>query len=120
MAKILIVDDSAFARNSLKMSVEIGGHEIAGLAKNGEQAFAMFKSLDPEIVLLDYLMAGKDGMEVLEEIIQHDPGARVIMVSGAGDSTIEEAALKAGAKAFIGKTYAQKGILKLIDQVMET
>ena len=120
MAKILIVDDSAFARNSLRMSVESAGHEVAGLAKNGDQALTLFKSLNPELVLLDYLMAGKDGMVVLKEIIQHDPKARVIMISGAGDDTIEKKALKAGAKVFVGKTYVQRDILKKINQVMGT
>jgi len=119
MAKILIVDDSAFARNNLRMIVENGGHEIIGLAEDGEQALSLFKSLGPELVMLDYLMEGMSGMEVLKEIIQHDPDAKVIMVSGLGDSTVEEEALEAGARTFVRKPYAQTNILKIIDHVME-
>jgi len=118
MAKILIVDDSAFARNNLKRIVEKGGHEVAGLAENGEQALNLFKNLDPELVMLDYLMKGKSGMEVLKEIIQYDPDAKIIMVSGLGDSTIDEEALETGAKFFVRKPYAHTNILKIIDQVM--
>jgi chemotaxis response regulator CheB len=44
MMKILIVDDSAFARNRLRMIFESGGHEIHGCAENGEQALEMFKA----------------------------------------------------------------------------
>lgn len=119
MAKILIVDDSAFARNNLKLIVKNGGHEITGLAENGEQGLNLFKDLGPEIVMLDYLMAGKSGMEVLKEIIQHDRDAKVIMVSGLGDSTIEDEVLETGAKFFVRKPYAQTNILRIIDQVME-
>lgn len=119
MAKILIVDDSAFALNTLRRDVESGGHEVVGLAGDGEQALKLFKSLHPELVILDYLMAGKSGMAVLKEIIQHDPSARVIMISGSGDHTIEKRALQAGAKIFVKKLCAQRDLLKIIDQVME-
>ena len=120
MAKILIVDDSAFARNSLRVIVESGGHAVVGRARNAEQALTLFKSLSPELVLLDYLMAGKSGEVVLKEIIQHKPGARVIMVSGSGDYTIEERALQNGAKAFLEKPNMKRDLLKVIDQVMES
>ena len=119
MAKILIVDDSAFARNNLRMIVENGGHEVIRCAEDGEQALEMFKRLHPELVILDYLMAGKSGMAVLREIIEHDPSARVVMVSGSGDHTVEKRALEAGAKVFVGKLRLRKNLLKVIDQVME-
>ena len=69
--------------------------------------------------MLDYLMVGKNGMVVLKEIIQHDPSARVIMLSGSGDSTIEERALQIGAKLYMEKPVVQKDILKVIDQVLK-
>ncbi len=64
MPKILIVDDSAFARNMLRICVEKGGHEVVGLAIDGEQALKLFKSLNPEIVILDYLMPDTDGLAI--------------------------------------------------------
>ena len=120
MAKILIVDDSAFARNRLKMIVEFGGHEVIGRAADGEQALELFYSLQPELVTLDYLMADENGDEVLEKIIKIDPKAKVIMISGTGDHAIQEKVLKAGAKVFLEKPFGQMDILKVIDQVMET
>ena len=120
MAKILIVDDSAFARNMLSAVIESGGHEVVGRVGDGEQALKLLKSLHPELVTLDFLMAGTNGEAVLKEIIQHDPSARVIMVSGSGDRSIEERALQIGAKAFVAKPDVQRDILKVIDQVMET
>ena len=120
MTKILIVDDSAFTRNALMTFCESGGHEVVGRAENGEQALELFKKLRPELVTLDYLMPGKSGEVVLKEIIQIDPGARVIMLSGSGDNKLEERVLQTGAKFFVEKPCAKGEILKVIDQVMET
>ena len=119
MAKILIVDDSSFARTRLKILFDNGGHEVVGTARDGAQALALFKNLHPELVTLDYLMPDKSGEAVLKEIIQHDPSARVIIISGTSDHAIEERVLQAGAKVFIEKFNNQIDILKVIDQVME-
>ena len=118
MTKILIVDDSAFALNLLRNSVEQGGHEVVGLARDGEQALKLFKSFHPELVMLDYMMPGKNGIVVLKEVIQCDPCARVIMISGTHDHTLEEKALQAGAKLYIEKFGPPSDLLKVIDQVM--
>ena len=119
MAKILIVDDSAFARKKLKLLIESGGHEEVGSAKDGKQALTLFKNLHPELVILDHVMPDKSGETVLKEIIQYDPSAKVIMLSGSNDPTIEERALQAGAKVFVEKFDEQLDLLKVIDRVME-
>ena len=118
MTKILIVDDSAFARNTLGMIIEKGGHEVVGRAADGESGLEMYKSLHPDLVTLDYLMEGKNGEAVLEEIIKHDPNAKVIMISGSGDYTVEKKAMKMGAKNFVEKPFMRRDLLKVIDQVM--
>jgi two-component system chemotaxis response regulator CheY len=118
MAKILIVDDSAFARNVLGMICEKGGHEVIGRAKDGKSALTLFKSLHPELVTLDYLMTGKNGEAILQEMIEHDPGARVVMISGSGDCNVEKKARQSGARDFVGKPFVQRDLLKVIDQVM--
>ena len=118
MAKILIVDDSACVRKILGVIVEKGGHEVVGHAVDGESALELFKSLHPELVTLDYVMPGKNGETVLEEIIEQDPSTKVIMIAGSGDQTVEEKILQTGAKDFVDKAYVQRDLLKVIDQVM--
>ena len=119
MARILIVDDSAFARNSLKVIMEGAGHEVIGHAENGREALNLFTSLQPELVTLDYLMAGENGHQVLEKIMGIDASAKVIMVSGMGDPAIQEQALRAGARCFLAKPYEEEYVLKVIEQVLE-
>lgn len=119
MARVLIVDDSAFARNSLKMIVEGGGHEVVGRAENGREALDLFTTLQPEVVTLDYLMSGETGNEVLAELIQIDPSARVIMISGMGDPAIQDEAMQSGAKFFLAKPYDEGDVLRMINQALD-
>ena len=119
MAKILIVDDSGFARNRLKLLFESGGHEVVGSAGDGQQALTLFKNLHPELVTLDYMMKDETGETVLKEIIQHDSSARVIMISGSSDPSVKERTLQAGAMAFVNKFDEEIDYLKVIDGVME-
>jgi two-component system, chemotaxis family, chemotaxis protein CheY len=120
MAKILVVDDSAFARFSIKNILESGGHEVIGNASDGKQALDLFESLRPELVTLDYLMDGMSGQEVLEELMQRDSKAKVIMISGSGCHSLEENALRAGAKFFLEKPFVQKRVLKAIDLALQS
>jgi two-component system chemotaxis response regulator CheY len=113
------VDDSSFARNRLRIIFDRAGHTVVGSAANGEQAMRLFETLQPDVVTLDYLMTGKDGEEVLREIIDYDPKARVIMVSGSGNHVVENRVLAAGAKLFIEKSNSQGQFLNAIDEVMK-
>jgi two-component system chemotaxis response regulator CheY len=119
MAKILIVDDSAFARNRLQLVIQGGGHKVVGHAMNGQQALEQYRELKPDLVTLDYLMPGMNGEEVLLELIKLDPSAKVVVISGSGDHSIKTKVLKAGAKEFVEKPSMQVEILKVLDLVME-
>jgi two-component system chemotaxis response regulator CheY len=119
MAKILIVDDSAFARNALKVIIEGSGHEVVGRAANGAEAITLFTSLRPELVTLDWLMAGEKGDEVLEKLMRIDPGARVIMISGMADPGVRDQALQAGAKYFLAKPFEDRTVVQTIAQAMQ-
>ena len=118
MAKMLIVDDSAFARHMLRVVAESGGHEVIGVAADGDQALTLYKSLNPELVTLDWMMPGKSGEVVLMEILQHDLNAKVIMITGWANDTIEDKVMQAGAKAFLEKPDMKKNLVKLINEVM--
>ncbi len=118
MAKILIVDDSPFTRHLLGVIVKMGGHEVIGVAEDGREAFELYKTLRPDIVTLDWMMPSKSGEAVLKKIIQFHPYAKVIMITGWANRSIEQRVLQAGAKVFIEKCNVQKQLLAAIDQVM--
>lgn len=118
MAKILIVDNASFMRSSLKYIVESAGHEVAGMAEDGDKAIEQYKKLKPDIVTMDILMEGMNGIQSLAEIRKHDPNARVIMVTALGQETKQEEAKKLGAVGYIRKPFKADDIKKEIERVM--
>ena len=88
MAKVLIVDDAAFMRLSIKTMLERHGFEISGEAENGEEAIAKYKELKPDVVTMDITMPGMSGIEALKAIRQIDPKAKVVVVSSMGQEVL--------------------------------
>lgn len=84
MKRILVVDDAAFMRLSLKTMLEKNGYEVVGEAENGRKAVEMYKMLNPELVTMDITMPDMDGIEALTEIMKFDSKAKVIMLSAMG------------------------------------
>ena len=101
MKRILVVDDTAFMRLSLRTMLDKNGFEIVGEAENGMQAITMYKMLKPDIVTMDITMPKMEGIKALEEIIRFDSKANVIMISALGQETKVKQAILCGAKSFI-------------------
>ena len=118
MAKVLIVDDSPFTRHLLSRVVEMAGHEVVAVAEDGEQALKLYKNIRPDLVTLDWLMPRKSGEAVLKKIMMLDPQARVIMITGWANKSIEGRVLEAGAKAFVEKSHVEKELLNVIERVL--
>ena len=118
MAKILIVDDAAFMRGSLKYIVEGAGHSVIGTAKEGQEALKLCGKLKPDIVTLDILMGGMDGLTALEAIRKESSGAKVIMVTALGQEEKQEEAFKLGASGYIRKPFKQTEIVDEIRRVL--
>ena len=118
MATILIVDDAAFMRGSLKYIVEGAGHSVIGTAKEGQEALKLCGKLKPDIVTLDILMSGMDGLTALEAIKKEASGAKAIMVTALGQEEKQEEAFKLGASGYIRKPFNQTEIIDEIRRVL--
>lgn len=91
MKKILIVDDSRFIVSEIKDIVTKLGYEVAGTAGSGEEAIKLYSELKPDIVTLDIIMPGIDGIETAGELMKIDPNVRIVMMSSLCDNdTIQE------------------------------
>lgn len=116
MKKILVVDDAAFMRLSLKTMLEKNGFEVVGEANNGRNAIEMYKMLTPDIVTMDITMPDMDGIEALAEIIKFDPKANVIILSAMGQEVKIREAVLIGAKGFIVKPFKEEYLLKALSK----
>ncbi len=117
MAKILIVDDSALARNILRRILQ-EEHELLE-ATDGMQALELYYTERPDVVILDLTMPQMHGMDVLRQIRQVDPKARVII----GTADIQDhtwlRAQELGAAAVIYKPFQAETVAQTIKQVLE-
>lgn len=88
---IMVVDDSPFASKQIKDIVEDNGYEVIGYAKDGEEAIELYKELKPDIVILDIIMPGLNGLETAEILKKQDPAVKILMLSSLCDAgTMEE------------------------------
>jgi DNA-binding NtrC family response regulator len=107
---ILIIDDEAAIRESLETLLAIEGYNVE-TARSGEEGLAMFAASPHDLLLLDFALPDRNGLEVLDEIRQRDPGVPVIMITAYG--TVENAvkAIQAGATNFIQKPWDNEKLL---------
>jgi len=114
----LIVDDSAFMRFHLRRMMDSIENVIASEAANGNEAITEYGRLRPDIVLMDIIMPGLEGVETVRRICETDPGARVIMISSVSYKEKVQEALAAGAKCFIPKPVTTEELKNAIDRVL--
>ncbi|PKM96989.1 MAG: hypothetical protein CVU79_10660 [Elusimicrobia bacterium HGW-Elusimicrobia-3] len=117
--KILIVDDSADIRSLIRAILESNGHTVVGEAEDGVKALEAFTKLRPDLVLLDIIMPGKSGVEVLEDIRALDPEAKVVMVTAMEQNEINRRLLLLGADGIIYKPFASEDFEKTFRVVLE-
>jgi two-component system chemotaxis response regulator CheY len=115
--KILIVDDSAFMRTILKDLItqsKWAGSEILE-AENGDDAVAQCQASKPDLLLLDIVMPGKDGIEVLKEIGFESPS--VVIVSSMGQDSVIDQAKSLGAKDYIVKPFDARQVIESLNKL---
>jgi two-component system, chemotaxis family, chemotaxis protein CheY len=119
MAKVMIVDDSKFMRRIIREALESGGHKIINEAENGYEALDMYKAERPDVVTMDITMMGKDGLKTVEELVELDPEAKVIVISAMNEHVLKNARkVNIPAKGFLQKPFDKESILRLIDEIL--
>lgn len=117
MKKVLVVDDAAFMRLSLKTMLGKNGFEVIGEAENGLKAIELYSKLKPDIVTMDITMPEMEGIEALEVIMKMDPSAKVMMVSSLGQESKVKRAVLLGAKGFVVKPFKEEYIIKALASI---
>lgn len=107
--RVLIVEDNAATSEILRTVVTKLGHEVVGEVSEGNSAVQTFGRLRPDVVLLDIIMPGKSGVEVMDEIFALDPAAKVIVVTAVNQDAIREH-VTAKAAAVIYKPFSYEEI----------
>lgn len=119
MATILIVDDAAFMRVSIRTMLAPTGHQVVGEAENGYSAIQKYHDLSPDLVTMDITMPEMDGVMATKEIMKLNPQARILMISAMGQEFMVREAVLAGAKGFIVKPFKADVLIESIDRILK-
>ena len=114
---IMVVDDSPFASEQIKDIVEDNGYEVIGYAKDGEEAIELYKELKPDIVILDIIMPGLNGLETAEILKKQDPAVKILMLSSLCDAGTMEEVKSIGVKHLIPKPLEADVLLASLELV---
>jgi CheY-like chemotaxis protein len=117
MAKILVIDDVAFARNAIALMLKSNGYDVFE-AENGKEALDYIESVNPDAVLTDILMPEMEGLETIREIVLAKPNIPVIAMSGAAGSHYLDVAMKLGATTYLEKPFKRAHLLYKISSVL--
>lgn len=117
MARILVVDDSSYARGRLRQTLEAHGHTVYE-ASSGMEALEGFVINPPDLVMLDLTMADLGGLEVLERLREIDPEVKVIVVSADIQRSTGKMATEKGAKRFLGKPADPEELIDAVNSVL--
>ena len=112
--KVLVVDDSALSRRTLRQILETAGYHVVE-AEDGLSALERYFLEKPDVVLLDLVMKGMYGLDVLAKLREFDSDARVVVVSADIQTSSQSLAEAAGASAFVNKPFDKSEILNALE-----
>jgi two-component system response regulator AtoC len=116
--KILVVDDEAILRESLRDWLTDVGHEVS-TAENAEAALKIIREEKPAVAVIDLVLPGSDGLELLMKAKQIQPDIQVIIITAYGSVPTAISALKAGAYDYIEKPFSPEKVEMLINKLVE-
>lgn len=115
---MLVVDDAVVMRMMIKDILSKNGFEIVGEAQNGAEAVEKYKDLRPDVVTMDMVMPGVDGIAAVKQIVSEDPAAKILMCTSLGQEALLNEAMQAGATSYITKPFQPSKILESIEKVL--
>ena len=116
--RIMVVDDSRLVRVQLEDVLKGTDYEIAAYCRSGEDAIKQYAEVAPDLVTMDIIMQGMDGLDAAEIILKSDPNARIVMVSSLAYGDTFERAKAIGARGFVDKPFHQEQLLKVFEEAL--
>ena len=117
--RIAIVDDHTLIREGLKYLIENEDDlECCGFAANTQDAIRLVQETKPDLVTVDITMPGRNGLELIKDLISFAPGLPTLVISMHDETLYAQRVLKAGAKGFVMKDAGSQTLLKAMRQVL--
>jgi len=116
--KIVLVDDHAVVRSGLRLLLDAQDDmEVVGEAGNSKDAIFRARALKPDVILLDVVMPGESGIEVLPTLLKESPETKVLVLSMQDDPSYVREAFAAGASGYVLKEAADAEVVDAVREV---
>ena len=116
--KLMVVDDSRIMELQICKLLEDSDFEVVAYCENGEEAIARYAEIQPDVVTLDIIMPGIDGLETAQVLLEEYPEAKILMVSSlAYEDTIQEAD-RIGTRGFLYKPLSREKLIEALENTL--
>jgi DNA-binding NarL/FixJ family response regulator len=115
--RVMVVDDHPMWRDAVERDLQAAGFDVVAVAATGDEALARFPAARPQVVVLDLQIPGPNGVEVTSRVVEHDPSARVLILSASGEQADVLEAVKAGATGYLVKSASREELLEAVRRV---
>ena len=119
MVRVMVVDDHPMWRDAVERDLQAAGHDVVAVAANGREAIARFPAAAPQVVVLDLQLPDNSGVQVTSMMLEHDPTARVLILSASGEQGDVLEAIKAGATGYLVKSASSAELIDAVVRVAE-
>lgn len=118
MASVLIVDDAELFREGLKAAFTQEGFDVVGIAPDGMSGIDLAREHEPDLVMLDLLMPGMSGLEIVGTLIKVSPRTRVVLLTASESAEDLLEAVKAGASGYVTKDTPMPRLVSAMHDVL--
>ena len=119
VAKVMIIDDSNYTRLMIKKILKKKGHTIVAEVEDGLEAIEQYKQNKHDVVTMDIVMPKTDGLMIVQEIMEIDPKARIVIVTILDHEPLVRQALKMGVKDFVIKPFKADQLVKVVEEALK-
>lgn len=117
--RIMVVDDSRLVRVQMEDVLMGTDYQIVSYCRSGEDAIKQYAEVKPDLVTMDIIMQGMDGLDAAEIILKNNPDARIVMISSLAYGDTFERAKAIGTKGFVDKPFHQEQLLKVFGKALQ-
>ena len=116
--RIMVVDDSRIMELQIRKLLEGSEFEVAAYCENGEEAIARYDEVKPDVVTMDIIMPGIDGLEAAQVLMYEHDEAKIIMISSLGDEEMLQEVYGIGAQAVLFKPLNREALLGALKKAL--
>ncbi|HOJ97045.1 MAG TPA: response regulator [Methanospirillum sp.] len=117
MSGILIIEDTKEDLERARDILTGSGYQVTGIAPDGESGIEKYCEISPDLVIIDLILPGMNGIDVLHAIRNENPNARIILCTSAGQGTVIDLAMRSGANGYVVKPYDPEILLSAVRRI---